>query len=174
VLEVERGASGWHPHFHVLLLLEGRPPSDAVDGLVADLRRRWCDALAAEGGAVPAGCESVAVEGHVLRRPEAGIPAYLAKGHADLLGRLASDVKVGALGTRETVEEFQRATRGCKRVVVSQAAGYRGRLLSAFRRAWRAVQARSHGPGWVRCLALLFSVSTTLWSTVGDSGLPGP
>ena len=174
VLEVERGRSGWHPHFHVLLLVEGRPSGDAVAALVQDFRSRWCAALAAEGGAVLAGLESVAVQGHLLRRPERGIPDYLAKGHADLLGRLAAEVEDGLVGAREEVKEFQRATQRRKRLVVSQAAGYRGRVLSVFRRAWRALGTRMKGPSLVRRVALLWPALLPLWLAVGDSGLPSP
>jgi hypothetical protein len=174
VLEVERGRSGWHPHFHVLLLVEGRPAGDAVAALVGDFRSRWCAALAAEGGVVPAGSESVAVQGHLLRRPEIGIPDYLAKGHADLLGRLAADVQDGLAGAREEVKEFQRATQRPKRLVVTQAASRGGRVLSVFWRALRASRAHGPHPERVRQVVFLSVALMPVWLAAGDTGLPGP
>lgn len=175
VLEVERGRSGWHPHFHVLLLVEGRPTGGAVEALVQDFRSRWCAALAAEGGAVPMGLESAAVQGHLLRRPEIGIPDYLAKGHADLLGRLAADVEDGLVGAREDVKEFQRATQRRKRLVVSHSAGYRGRVLSVFRRAWRVMQEHGSGCSSPFRFALAFAALMPFWPLRRESRIgPGP
>ena len=174
VLEVTRGRSGWHPHLHVLLLVEGRPSEDAEAALVADIRARWCAALEAEGSPVPAGSEGTAVQGHLLRRPERGVPVYLAKGHADLLGRLAREVAAGARGAIDVVREFQDATRRRKRIVVSQEAGRRGRILGAFRKAVQALRTRRHGSTTVRRLARWLPLASAFWLTVADSGLPGP
>ena len=174
MLEVERGRSGWHPHFHVLLLVEGRPSGDAADASVADFRARWCAALEAEGSPVPAGSESVAVQGHLLRRPERGVPAYLAKGHADLLGRLAREVAAGVRGAAEVVRELQSVTHRRKRLVVSQEAGRGGRILGAFRNAMKALRSRGTGPGAARRLVRWLPLASAYWLTVADSGLPGP
>ena len=174
VLEVERGRSGWHPHLHVLLLVEGRPSRDAEDSLVADVRARWCAALAAEGGQVPAGSEGVAVQGHLLRRPERGISAYLAKGNSDMLHRLAPGVAAGEVEAIEEAREFQDATRRRKRIVVSKEVGWRGRVLGAFRKAWCALRARVSGPRVARTLLRSALLGAAYWLTVADSGLPGP
>lgn len=174
VLEVERGRSGWHPHLHVLLLVEGRPSQVSWESLIGDLRARWCAALEVEGGLVPSASESVAVQGHLLRRPERGIPAYLAKGHADLLGRLAADVCAGDVGAIDAVREFQEATHRRKRIVVSQEAGRRGRVLGAFRQAWLARMARANGPSLGRRLLSGGVPTADAWLTAADSGLPGP
>ena len=174
VLEVERGRSGWHPHLHVLLLVEGRPSGDAEAALAEDFRARWCGALEAEGSPVPAGSEGTAVQGHLLRRPERGIPAYLAKGHCDLLGRLAREVAAGARGAMDAVKEFQDATRRRKRIVVSQEASRRGRILGAFRTAMEALRRRGTGPLAGRRLTRWLSLTSAYWLTVADSGLPGP
>lgn len=174
VLEVERGRSGWHPHFHVLLLVEGKPSQASQDGLVQDFRARWCAALSAEGSPVPAGSEGVAVQGHLLRRPERGIPEYLAKGHSDLLCRLARDVAAGLRGAVEAAKEFRDATHRRKRIVLSQDMGWRGRVLGAFREAWQALKARGTGPRAGRWLARWVPLASAYWLAVADSGLPGP
>lgn len=147
VLEIERGEAGWHPHFHVLLLVQGRPTEESVTSLVEDFRQRWCRALAAEGEVVPPGMERFAVQGHLLRRPERGIPAYLAKGHSDLLGRLGKQVDSGTQDARDAVREFQATTRQRRRIVVSQEAGWQGKVLAKFRRVWSAVGRQSSGIG---------------------------
>lgn len=174
VLEVERGRSGWHPHLHVLLLVEGRPSGPTVDALVSDVRARWCAALSKTGPTVPYGSEGIAVQGHLLRRPERGIPAYLAKGHADLLGRLAADVSAGDADAMDAVLEFQEATHRRKRIVVSQEVGWRGRLLGAFRLAWLARMARANGPSLGRRLLSAGVLTDAAWLTTADGGLPGP
>ena len=145
VLEVERGRAGWHPHFHVLVLVDGRLSQEAGEALVADVRARWCAALAAEGSPVPTGSQAVSVSGRLLRRPERGIPAYLAKGHFDLLGRLALDVAAGDADAIEAVQEFQGATRRRKRVVVTREVGWLGRVLCAFRKTFNSRREKRRG-----------------------------
>lgn len=174
VLEVERGNSGWHPHFHALVLVEGKPSENAVNALVDQFRQRWCDAFAVDGIQATPGTERVAVEGHVLRRPERGIPAYLAKGHSDLLGRLAQGVAAGDGHAIEAVKEFQGATHRRKRIVVTVEASWRGRVLGAFRKAWRATLAGAPGPRGFQQIVRVVSVGAAYWLTAADSGMPGP
>lgn len=174
VLEVQRGRSGWHPHFHVLLLVGGKPSQASWESLVEDLRARWCAALTAGGNPVPSGSERIAVQGHLLHRPERGIPAYLAKGHADLLGGLAADVSAGDADAVDAVREFQEATHRRKRIVVSQEAGWRGRVLGSFRNAMKAVRRRGTGPTAGRRIARSLPLASAYWLTAADSGLPGP
>ncbi len=51
-LEVTDGASGWHPHLHVLLLLEAALSDEAKGQLEAMLARLWRDCVVREMGAV--------------------------------------------------------------------------------------------------------------------------
>lgn len=68
-LEVTHGASGWHPHLHVLFFLSGPPPA----GLEDALRARWVRCVAADGGfaSYEHGCD--------VRHARGDVAAYVAK-----------------------------------------------------------------------------------------------
>lgn len=49
-LEITHGASGWHPHFHVLLFLESQPTDETTMQMEHDARIRWMKVTRKHGG----------------------------------------------------------------------------------------------------------------------------
>ena len=117
--EVTHGANGWHPHFHLLLVLDGASASsvDAVEGL----RSEWLRCLGREGLNGNAAAYQV--------QPASAAGDYVAKfGAAEeiALGRS----KTGREGSRSPWQLLADATSGDKRACalwVEYAVAFKGR-----------------------------------------------
>ncbi len=109
-LESTHGGNGWHPHAHVLVLLE-RPVSDAeLSALHAHIFARWARAVVAAGLRAP--------EAHANRLT----PIY---SHADAAGYLAKIHAVLEL-TRADGKAGKRAGRSPFEILASAGAGHAG------------------------------------------------
>lgn len=49
VVEVTRGRNGWHPHLHIMVVLEGDQPPEVVEALGRAVLKRWQKALRRKG-----------------------------------------------------------------------------------------------------------------------------
>lgn len=121
LLEVTDGPQGWHPHFHVLVLLPGSTSVDAVAAFVGALRERWLEACAQVGRPVSVGAEAFTVHGKLLVRPDRGVVDYLVKGPGPAVSKLADAVASGDRAARARWREFQSALIGRTRLSRSRA-----------------------------------------------------
>lgn len=123
LLEVADGASGWHPHFHVLVLLPGSTSVDTFSALVAGWRDRWVAACRRVSRPVPTPAGEVAVHGKLLDRPGRAVVDYVVKGPGPIVSHLATAVRAGDARARARWRELQAALRGRTRAVRSRTFG---------------------------------------------------
>jgi hypothetical protein len=157
LLEVADGARGWHPHFHVLVLLPRSTSVDAFSAFVDGWRDRWVEACRRVDRSVPLSATQVAVHGKLLDRPGRAVIDYVVKGPGPVVTELAAAVSAGDERARARWREFQAALLGRTRVVRS--GGFLGCGLvvpSAQRRPPRLGLLRSRGMTVVRALRLVW------------------
>ena len=121
VLEVADGSQGWHPHFHVLVLLPGSTSVDSAAEFVEEFRKRWLVGCAQVGRPVSEGAEAFTVHGKLLTQPDRSVVDYLVKGPGPVVSRLADAAADGDETARARWREFQSALRGRTRFSRSRA-----------------------------------------------------
>lgn len=150
-LEVEDGRSGWHPHFHLLVLLPARRPVGAVRRLVEAVEDRWVLRCVEAGRPVQSG--GYAVDGRLLANSWLGIPAYVTKGPGRLVADLAERAGRGDRAARARWRELQAALTGRTRVsksslLVTQDARSSGGSTPIRGRASSPIWRYRNLPGW--------------------------
>lgn len=148
--EITHGINGWHPHLHVIVVLEQRATRDGADALQARWQARWDRWLRGQGW--PASVNGIGVRVDRVRRDAEAAGAYLAKlqegekfdrsvgnevARADLKsgrggGRVPFEILAdfGCDGVADDLElwrEFQLATKG--RSAIRWSKGLRALLL---------------------------------------------
>lgn len=160
-VEVTHGPNGWHPHLHVLVLIEGDPGAEGLAALVFHMREKWGQFIVKAGYRPPGARHGVVVQ-RCSGAAEAG--AYIAKVDdtgASVGNEVArGDLKHGKGGHRTPQQiledfrqtgdaadialyrEYERATRGHQRITWSK--GLR-KLLAAPERTDEEVAAEDQG-----------------------------
>ena len=149
--EITYGASGWHPHHHVLLLTDRPMTKDAAEAAESSLSALWIRRVVALGGRTPTRAHGVRVEavdgqGQVLAQYLAKVQEHQSERRTDIGKELArGDLKTGKAGSLMPFEllddesgspvpqrlwsEYYAATYG--RRAFSWSRGLRDRLLPA-------------------------------------------
>jgi len=103
-LELTHGRHGWHPHLHLLVLIEGEIPQDALGRLGAFLYDKWNRMVMAQGFRRVDPVKGIKVE-QVQSGQEAGL--YIAKvadGHSLGMEMGRPDLKSGRMKSRTPLE----------------------------------------------------------------------
>jgi hypothetical protein len=106
-LEITHGPNGWHPHLHVLWLLELPLSADALETLTAKLRARWADCVARELG------EASRPNAHGLDLRQCRDAEYIQKFAFELVDPAAA--KAAARGHRNPWQIAVSASQGDER-----------------------------------------------------------
>jgi len=145
-LEVTHGRSGWHPHVHALLFLDGSAGPYAAAALADCLRSTWQEYVTGRGWRLPQQLDVQAVAG---RTGHAGLLRYLSKvqdqwaepadcrwslgremargdrkrgrrWHTRLPFQLAASAAEGSVRDLRLWHEYERATKGRRVITASQ------------------------------------------------------
>ena len=95
-LEITHGVNGWHPHRHMVVLLERELSGDELAGMRAELHGMWIDKVESVGLAVPSERHGVDVQQVTAANVDAAgkVANYAAKG---MFSGLAAEATGGAV-----------------------------------------------------------------------------
>jgi hypothetical protein len=182
-VEITRGINGWHPHLHVLVLIEGDPGARGLADVAEHIRGRWGRHIEAHGYRAPDLAHGVVIT-RCASAAEAG--AYIAKtqdGRSPGNELARADLKTGRAGHRTPFEvlehfrwtgdaedlalwhEYERATKG--RQAITWSKGLR-KLLAAPERTDEEIAAEEVGGD------VLVLIDAATWREITRiPGLPG-